>query len=45
MQTYSEDTKALILLYYGRLPKKEKRHYAALEASGIAGREIFPTQQ
>lgn len=32
MQFYKQETEALLQLYYGRLPEKDKRHYAALEA-------------
>lgn len=32
MQPYNPETEALLQLYYSRLPEKERRHYAALEA-------------
>ncbi len=35
MQTYTADLAALMLSYYARLPEKERRHYAALEAKKL----------
>jgi hypothetical protein len=40
---YNQETEGLIQLYYLRLPEKEKRHYAALDARklGYGGKQYI----